>query len=63
MPLITTRDGAPSLPRLAECSATPHAARQSSSGSFFHNDDHSDYREYLREALVMNGCKLYAFVL
>ncbi|WP_236102468.1 transposase [Methylotetracoccus oryzae] len=30
---------------------------------FFHDDDYSVYRGYLREALVKNNCKLYAFVL
>ena len=53
------------LPRLDLPDVPQHIVQRGNNRQalFFHADDYSAYRAYLREALVKNNCKLNAFVL
>jgi len=54
----------PRLPRLNLPNIPQHIVQRGNNRQpiFFHEDDYCTYLEYLREALVKNNCKLYAFV-
>lgn len=53
------------LPRLNLPNVPQHIVQRGNNRQaiFFHEDDYGVYLEYLREALLKNACKLYAFVL
>jgi putative transposase len=53
------------LPRLDLPNIPQHIVQRGNNRQpiFFHEEDYFAYLEYLREALVKNHCKLYAFVL
>lgn len=55
----------PRLPRLNFPNIPQHIVQRGNNRQtiFFHEDDYHTYLDYLREALIKNGCKLYAFVL
>ncbi|EGW22822.1 transposase [Methylobacter tundripaludum] len=54
----------PRLPRLNLPNIPQHIVQRGNNRQpiFFHEGDYCTYLEYLREALVKNNCKLYAFV-
>lgn len=54
----------PRLPRLDLPNVPQHIVQRGNNRQpiFFDENDYSVYLEYLREALVKNHCKLYAFV-